>query len=160
MSVSRAFLHTSLGNPKKNKKQDLLQKNLIFLEKSPVKELTAMFPNRVRTKKDAPFPEPMVYSLIYIRLSPQLRSFPTKWGEKIRSPSTDPHVDGTTYIQWGANWFPRAIVYDTAVTNPVPCSLQHDTFHLGLEKTRTPLASVCRTNPLQNVPCTPLPPPT
>jgi hypothetical protein len=36
------------------------------------------------------------------------------------------------YIQWGANWFPRAIVYDTTVTTPVPSSLQHDTFHLHL----------------------------
>jgi hypothetical protein len=36
------------------------------------------------------------------------------------------------YIQWGAAWFPKAIVYDAAITTPVPCSLQHDTFHLGL----------------------------
>jgi hypothetical protein len=36
------------------------------------------------------------------------------------------------YIQWGAAWFPKGIVYDTAISTPVPCSLQHDTFHLGL----------------------------
>ena len=35
------------------------------------------------------------------------------------------------YIQWGANWFPREIVYDTAIATPVPCNLQHYTFHLG-----------------------------
>jgi len=29
-------------------------------------------------------------------------------------------------------WFPRGIVYDTAIATPVPCSLQHDTFHFGL----------------------------
>jgi len=36
------------------------------------------------------------------------------------------------YIQWGVAWFPKGIVYDTAITTPVPCSLRHDTFHLGL----------------------------
>jgi len=36
------------------------------------------------------------------------------------------------YIQWGVAWFPKGIIYDTAI--PVPCSLQHDTFHLGLGK--------------------------
>jgi len=36
------------------------------------------------------------------------------------------------YIQGGAAWFPKGIVYDTAVSIPVPCSLQHNTFHLGL----------------------------
>jgi hypothetical protein len=35
-------------------------------------------------------------------------------------------------IQWGPAWFPKGIVYDTAITTPVPCSLQHDTFHHGL----------------------------
>jgi len=36
------------------------------------------------------------------------------------------------YIQWGAAWFLKGIIYDTAISAPVPCSLQHDTFHLGL----------------------------
>ena len=36
------------------------------------------------------------------------------------------------YIQWGASWFPKGIVYDTAISTLVPCNLQHDTFHLGL----------------------------
>jgi hypothetical protein len=36
------------------------------------------------------------------------------------------------YIQWGAAWFPRRIVYYTAVSTPVLCSLQRDIFHLGL----------------------------
>ena len=31
--------------------------------------------------------------------------------------------------QWGAAWFPKWIIYNTAITTPVPCSLQHDTFH-------------------------------
>jgi len=36
------------------------------------------------------------------------------------------------YIQWGAAWFPKGIVNDTAISTPMPCSLRHDTFHLGL----------------------------
>ena len=36
------------------------------------------------------------------------------------------------YVQWGVACFPKGIVYDTAITSPVPCSLQHDIFHLGL----------------------------
>ena len=36
------------------------------------------------------------------------------------------------YIQWGVAWFSKGIIYDTAVSTPVLCSLQHDTFHLGL----------------------------
>jgi hypothetical protein len=36
------------------------------------------------------------------------------------------------YIQLGVAWFPKGIIYDTAVATPVLCSLQHDTFHFGL----------------------------
>jgi len=31
------------------------------------------------------------------------------------------------YIQWGVAWFHKGIVYDTAITTPVPCSFQNDT---------------------------------
>jgi len=36
------------------------------------------------------------------------------------------------YIQWGAAWFPKAMVYDTAISTPVSCSHQCDTFQHGL----------------------------
>ena len=36
------------------------------------------------------------------------------------------------YIKWGVAWFPKGIFYDIAISTPVPCSLQLDTFHLGL----------------------------
>jgi len=42
------------------------------------------------------------------------------------------------YIQWGMAWFPKGIVNDSDIPNPVPCSPWHDTFHLDL----------CRTEPL------------
>jgi hypothetical protein len=35
----------------------------------------------------------------------------------------------------GARRLRKGIVYDTAVTTPVPCSLLHDTYHLGLGRT-------------------------
>jgi len=79
---------------------------------------------------DASSSEPMTYSFIYICQSPQLRNPPTKNGKNIVTIHGAPC--GRKAIQWGAAWFPKGIVYDTAITTPVPCSLQHDTIHLGL----------------------------
>ena len=63
------------------------------------------------------------------------------------------------YIQWGAAWFPKGIIYDTAVSTPVPCSL-HDTFHLGLGRPE-PLWPSCVIATLIRVyPPQLLPPPT
>jgi hypothetical protein len=56
----------------------------------------------------------------------------------------------------GAAWFPMAAIYDTAITTPVPCSLQYDTLHLGLGRPDPQLASVCRSSLLQDVPNTPV----
>ena len=54
-----------------------------------------------------------------------------KKGENVRSPSMEPHTDGRpTYNRVGL--VPQGDRYDTAITTPVPCSLQHNTFHLGL----------------------------
>jgi len=36
------------------------------------------------------------------------------------------------YIQWGAAWFTKGIVYDTALSTTVPCCLEHETFRFGL----------------------------
>jgi hypothetical protein len=68
---------------------------------------------------------------LYLCESP-IRSPPSKNGENIWSPFTEPHHGRKAYIQWGAACFPKGIVYDTAISTPVPCSLQHDTFHLDL----------------------------
>ena len=35
-------------------------------------------------------------------------------------------------MQWGAAWFPKGIVYDTAVTISGPCNLNYDTLHVDL----------------------------
>ena len=70
-----------------------------------------------------------------------------------------PHTQ-KVYIQWGAVWFPKGIVYDTASTTPVPCRLQLDTFHLGLGSP-VPRQPVCIAVTLNRVsPAHLLPPPT
>jgi len=90
-----------------------------------------MFPNRVPLERDAPSPEPMVYSFIYTCQSPQLRSSPKKWGKNTVTIHGGP-CGWKAYIQWGVAWFPKGIVYDTAITIPLHCSLQHDTSQFGL----------------------------
>jgi len=83
-------------------------------------------------ERDAPSPEPMVYSLIYICQSPQLRSPPTKWGKKYMVTVHGAPCGQKAYIQWGTALFPKGIFYNTAITIPIPCSPWHATFHLGL----------------------------
>jgi hypothetical protein len=71
-------------------------------------------------------------SFIHISHSHQSRSNPTKQEENTHSPSTEPHADGRLTHNRSAVWFSKGIIYNTAITTPVPCSLQHDTCHLGL----------------------------
>jgi hypothetical protein len=66
----------------------------------------------------------LIHSFIAIRVTSREPS--DKKRGNILSPSTK------AYIQWGVAWFPKRIINDTAITTPVPCSLQHDTLHLGL----------------------------
>jgi len=84
---------------------------------------TVRSPKRAPTERDARFPEPSNYLLkepshetgeIFSHC-PQSRAL-HRWKD---------------YIQWGAAWFPKVIVYNTAITSAVLCGLQHDTFHLG-----------------------------
>jgi len=84
-----------------------------------------MFPNRVPTDRDTPSPEPLVYR------SPQKGAL-LQNGEKHKVTVHGAPRRQKAYIQWGATWFPRGIVNDTAVSTTVQCSPQHNTFHLGL----------------------------
>ena len=90
-----------------------------------------MFPNRFPIERGAPSPEPMVYSFIYIYWSPQKGVLPRNSGKHMVTIHGAPR-GRKAYMQWGAAWFPKGIVNDTTITTQVPCSLQHDTFHLGL----------------------------
>jgi hypothetical protein len=56
--------------------QSLPQK-FIFPSKFAVLESPPCFPNRVPMERDAPSPEPMIYSFIYICWSPHLRIWQT-----------------------------------------------------------------------------------
>jgi len=51
-------------------------------------------------------------------------------GKNIRSRFTEPHVDIRPTCRRVLPGSPKESI-DTAVTTPAPCSLQHDTFHLG-----------------------------
>ena len=131
MPVSRAFFTYPPGSPVR---ESLLQVPLtelpqgerrstsrvpfIHLAKSLVNEPRSRFPSRALMKRDV-----LLQSLFYItfiRLSKSVHGAPR--GRK-------------TYLPWGAAWFPKGIDCDTAIITPVPCSLQHHTFHLGLCKT-------------------------
>jgi hypothetical protein len=58
------------------------------------------------------------------------------------------------YIQLGVAWFPRRIVKDTAITTPLPCSLWHNTVHLGLGRPepRYPECAVATLNTCYRLP--------
>jgi hypothetical protein len=53
-----------------------------------------MFPNRVPMERDAPSPQPMVYSIIYIHQESPVKGPSYENRENIRSQSSEPHVDG------------------------------------------------------------------
>ena len=86
-------------------------------------------------ESDAPFPEPVVYSFIHLYLSEStVKELSHERGETLMvSVHRDPRGQ-KAYIQWGVAWFPKGIVYDTAITTPLPRSLQHNTFHFGLRR--------------------------
>ena len=88
-------------------------------------------PSRVPMERDTLSPEPMVYLFIYICQSPQKGPLPQN-GEKHKVTIHGTPCGPKAYIQWGAAYFPKGIINDTAITTSVPCSPWHDTIHLGL----------------------------
>ena len=106
----------------------------LMKKKSSVKDSLSMFPQW------GPCGERCFVSrasgLFIHSLSLRVPISPMKWvgGGNIWLPSVEYHMDRRPYIHWGVAWFPMGIVYDTAVSTPVPCSLQHDTIHFGLSR--------------------------
>jgi hypothetical protein len=88
-----------------------------------------MFSNTVPMEREAS-PGTVVYSFISVRV-PNKEPSHEKQGKYLVIIHGAP-CGRKACIQWGAAWFPKGIVYDTAVSTPAPCSRQHDTFHLGL----------------------------
>ena len=108
-----------------------LEKNLPFSQSPCYRSPSPYSPNRAPIERAALSPEPTVYSFVCNSQSPQLMSSPMKWGGKHKLTVHDTPWGWKAFIQWGAAWFPKGIVFDTAVTTPVPRSLQRDTFHFG-----------------------------
>ena len=91
-----------------------------------------MFPNRVPMDRDTPSPSHWsIYSLIHSCMSPGVPKKESSYiWEKHKVTIHGAPCRRKAYIQWGAAWFSKGIVNDTAISTPVPCSLRHDTFHL------------------------------
>ena len=90
-----------------------------------------MFPQQGPVERDAPFPEPIVYSFIHLSEVPVYELSYEMFGKHKVTVHRAPR-GRKDYIKWGATWFPKGIIYVTAITTPMPCSLQLDTFHLIL----------------------------
>jgi len=108
---------------------------IVFLSESPVREpppcsLTGILHHQSHCPSKVIL---FFHSFIHVCLleSPK-RSPPTYIQEKHKVTVHGVPSRQKAYIQWGAAWFPKGIINDTAISTPVPSSLQHDTFHLGL----------------------------
>jgi hypothetical protein len=130
MFVFRIFFYIPPGVPRKHGL--LIKQNLTFLSKSLEKKPSIHVPPTAAPMETAAmFPEPIVHSFIspYNYHSPQLRTSPMKEaGKHMVTIRGAPHGQNA-YIQRGAAWF---IVCYQGISTPVPCSLQHNTFHLVL----------------------------
>jgi len=82
-------------------------------------------------ERDTPSAEPLVYLYIYVCQSPEKGAFLQNGEKRVVTVHGAP-CRQKVYIQWGAAWFSKGIVNNTAISTPVPCSPQHGTFHLGL----------------------------
>jgi len=81
------------------------------------------------------FPEPVVYSFIHSYLSESLvKELSHETGETHMVTVHGAPNGQKACIQWGVAWFTKGIVYDSAITTQFPCSLQHNTFHFGLDR--------------------------
>jgi len=90
-----------------------------------------MLPNRIPVERNTTSAEPPVCLFIYVCQSPQKGAFLQNEEKHNVTVHTAP-CRRKVYIQWGAAWFSKGIVNNTAISTPVPCSPRHDTFHLAL----------------------------
>ena len=106
-------------------------------------------------ERDAPSPEPMVFSFIYICQSPKLRSPPTKWGKTYGHCPQSP--TWTESLQkMGCGLVPQGDHLQHCYH--YPSAMQPSARYLSpwLGYTRAMLASVCHSNPQQGIPSTPV----
>jgi hypothetical protein len=114
-----------------------------------------MFPNRVPMERDAPSPEPMVYSLIYIRQNLLLRDPPTKTGKTFSHRSRRPtRTEGLYTMGCGLAHQGDRLRHCNLYPSAMQPALRYLPPWLGW--TRAPVASVCGSNPHQGSPSTPV----
>ena len=134
-SIKREMIHfQSLRERERERERETLclQNTLLLSLKSLVKELPLPWsPIRAPVERDAMVPEPMVYSFIHISQESPVKEL----SHETRKHLVTIHRTGwKACVQWGAVWFPKVIIYDTAITTPVSCSLQHNTFQVSVNK--------------------------
>ena len=101
----------------------------------PGKGVYSMFPNRVPMGSDKLSPGPLVYfSFIHSCTSTGVpkRSPPTYIWRKILGHHPQSPMQTESLHTMGCSLVPQGDRYDTAISTPVPCSLQHNAFHLVL----------------------------
>jgi len=74
-------------------------------------------------ERDAPSLEPMVDSFSDICHESLVKELSHEIGGKHMVTVHGTPPGRKVYLQWGADCFPKGIVFDTAVTTPVSCSL-------------------------------------
>jgi hypothetical protein len=73
-------------------------------------------------ERDTPSPEPLVYIVIYVCRAPKKGAL-LQNGEKHEVTIHVAPRRGKADIKWGAAWFPKGIVNETAISTPVDAAL-------------------------------------
>jgi len=80
-------------------------------------------PQQVLYGESYPFPEPLVYSFIHISQSPVKELSDKAGGKHMFTIQKMPHEDGMLTHNGDVTWLSKGIIYNTAITTPVPCIL-------------------------------------
>ena len=92
-----------------------------------------MFPNRVPMDRDAPSPNQWFIHLSVSPVKESSHKTGKTYGHHLRSPT---RMEGLHTV--GCGLVPKGDHLRHCSLYPVPCSLQHNTFHLGLGRPEAP----------------------
>ena len=99
----------------------------------PCQGASSIFPNRVHMDRDTPSPESLVCLCIHSCMSARVpKKEPSYIWEKHKITVYRVPRTWKAYVQWSVAWFPKGIISDTAISIPVPRSLRHNIFCIGL----------------------------
>ena len=127
--ISRAFFYTllrALGGG--DGKSPDITKSHLSLEVPGQGALLPCSPIGASTERDAPSPEPMIYTFSE---SPVKELCHEMGGKPIVTVHGAPHRQ-KAYYTMGCGLVPQGDRLQCCYYYPVQCSLQHDTYHLGL----------------------------